>query len=136
MTKKSGLRLAKRLDEVGFSDIVQIRNKVLDLRASGKAVHAFHGGEPFFDTPETVKYAILKALVENKTRYAPSSGIEPLRMALAKKLHTKNQIDATAADVIVTAGEPMHCTSLFRRCSIRAMMCFCFRLTGRQFAIW
>ena len=104
MTKKSGLRLAKRLDEVGFSDIVQIRNKVLDLRASGKPVHAFHGGEPFFDTPETIKYAMMKALVENKTRYAPSSGIEPLRTALAKKLQTKNQIDATAADVIVTAG--------------------------------
>ena len=35
-TKASGLRLAKRLDEVGFSDIVQIRNKVIELRAAGK----------------------------------------------------------------------------------------------------
>jgi aspartate/methionine/tyrosine aminotransferase len=104
MTKKSGLRLAKRLDEVGFSDIVQIRNKVLELRASGQTVHAFHGGEPFFDTPETIKYAMMKALVENKTRYAPSSGIEPLRAALAKKLQEKNHIRATAEDVIVTAG--------------------------------
>lgn len=104
MTKRSALRVAKRLDEVGFSDIVQIRNKVLDLRASGQIVHAFHGGEPFFDTPETVKYALMKALVENKTRYAPSSGIEPLRVALAKKLREKNQIHATPENVIVTAG--------------------------------
>ena len=104
MTKKSGLRLAKRLDEVGFSDIVQIRNKVLELRASGQTVHSFHGGEPFFDTPEPIKYAMMKALVENKTRYAPSSGIEPLRTALAKKLLTRNAIEATAEDVIVTAG--------------------------------
>ncbi len=104
MTKKSGLRLAKRLDEVGFSDIVQIRNKVIELRASGQTVHAFHGGEPFFDTPEPIKYAMMKALVENKTRYAPSSGIEPLRTALAKKLQTRNAIEATPEDVIVTAG--------------------------------
>src|SRR5271165_7685230 len=104
MTKKSRLLLAKRLDEVGFSDIVQIRNKVLDLRASGQTVHSFHGGEPFFDTPEPIKYAMMKALVENKTRYAPSSGIEPLRAALAKKLQTKNHIGVEAADVIVTAG--------------------------------
>jgi aspartate aminotransferase len=104
MTKKSGLRLAKRLDEVGFSDIVQIRNKVLELRASGQTVHTFHGGEPFFDTPEPIKYAMMKALVENKTRYAPSSGIEPLRTALAKKLQTRNAIEANAEDVIVTAG--------------------------------
>jgi len=104
MTKKTGLRLAKRLDEVGFSDIVQVRNKVMELRTSGQIVHAFHGGEPFFDTPEPIKYAMMKALVENKTRYASSSGIEPLRAALAEKLQTKNRIEATAEDVIVTAG--------------------------------
>ena len=45
------MRLAKRLDEVGFSDIVQVRNKVMELRAAGQKVHAFHGGEPFFETP-------------------------------------------------------------------------------------
>jgi aspartate aminotransferase len=44
-----GVRVAKRLDEVGFSDIVQVRNKVMELRAAGQKVHAFHGGEPFFD---------------------------------------------------------------------------------------
>jgi aspartate/methionine/tyrosine aminotransferase len=103
-TKQNGLRVAKRLDEVGFSDIVHIRNKVLDLRASGQIVHAFHGGEPFFDTPENIKYALTKALVENKTRYAPSSGIEPLRTALAKKLREKNHIHSETENVIITAG--------------------------------
>jgi aspartate aminotransferase len=103
-TKTKPIHLAKRLDEVGFSDIVQIRNKVIELRAAGQLVHAFHGGEPFFETPETVKYAGLKALAENKTKYAPSSGIDPLRAAIAKKLQIKNHIDATVDDVIVTVG--------------------------------
>ena len=103
-SKQSALGAAKRLDEVGFSDIVQIRNKVLDLRAAGQTVHAFHGGEPFFETPETIKYALLKAIVENKTRYAPSSGLEPLREALAKKLREKNLLPAQPGDVIITAG--------------------------------
>ncbi len=80
------MHLAKRLDEVGFSDIVQIRNKVLELRAAGQPVHAFHGGEPFFETPESIKEASTRALAENRTRYAPSSGIEPLRTALVHKL--------------------------------------------------
>jgi len=104
MTKHSELRVARRLDEVGFSDIVQVRNKVLELRSAGKIVHAFHGGEPFFDTPESIKYALMKALVENKTRYAPSSGIEPLREALAKKLQEKNNLAAEKEDVIITSG--------------------------------
>jgi aspartate aminotransferase len=103
-TRTKEIHLAKRLDEVGFSDIVQIRNKVLELRAAGNPVHAFHGGEPFFETPDSVKYASLRALVENRTRYAPSSGIDPLRAAIAKKLQTKNHIDAGVEDVIVTVG--------------------------------
>ena len=103
-TETRPLRLAKRLDEVGFSDIVQVRNKVMDLRAAGQAVHAFHGGEPFSETPDAIKYAMLRALVEGKTRYAPSSGIQSLREALARKLQAKNRIDAGVEDVIVTSG--------------------------------
>src|ERR1700744_699582 len=98
------MRLAKRLDEVGFSDIVQVRNRVMELRAEGQKVHAFHGGEPFFETPSTVKYALLSAAVENKTRYAPSSGIEPLRHAIAAKLKERNGLEVSAENVIVTAG--------------------------------
>jgi aspartate aminotransferase len=98
------MRLAKRLDEVGFSDIVQVRNKVMELRAAGQKVHAFHGGEPFFETPNAVKYALLSAAVENKTRYAPSSGVEPLRQAIAAKLKERNGLDVSIENVLVTAG--------------------------------
>ena len=102
--KQSGIRLAKRLDEVGFSDIVQIRNKVMELRASGLPVHALHGGEPFFETPSDIKFAAVQALVENHTHYAPSSGLLPLRNALAEKLAAKNNIHITIDEVIATVG--------------------------------
>src|SRR5580698_1934139 len=100
MTKPSGIRLAKRLDEVGFSDIVQIRNKVMALRAEGVQVHSLHGGEPYFETPETIKYAAIKALADNQTHYAPSSGILPLRKALKEKLARKNALDVSTDEVI------------------------------------
>ena len=103
-TKASNLRLAKRLDEVGFSDIVQIRNKVMALRAAGEKVHLLHGGEPYFETPEPIKYAAIQGLVENQTHYAPSSGIAPLRDALAKKLTEKNNIPTAPDQVIATVG--------------------------------
>jgi aspartate/methionine/tyrosine aminotransferase len=103
-TKQSGLRLAKRLDEVGFSDIVQIRNKVMELRAEGVRVHTLHGGEPFFETPSNIKYAAIQALVDNQTHYAPSSGVLPLRKALVEKLSAKNRIQATTDEVIATVG--------------------------------
>jgi aspartate/methionine/tyrosine aminotransferase len=99
------LRVAKRLDEVGFSDIVQVRNKVMELRAAGKKVYALHGGEPFYDTPEPIKQALARAAEEGMTRYAPSSGIEPLRRALVEKLRRRNGMQSvTEAQVLVTVG--------------------------------
>jgi aspartate aminotransferase len=104
MARQSGIRLAKRLDEVGFSDIVQIRNKVMGMRAEGLQVHALHGGEPYFETPDHIKYAAIKALADNYTHYAPSSGVLQLRQALVQKLAAKNSIQVTADEVIATVG--------------------------------
>lgn len=103
-TRRSGIRLACRLDEVGFSDIVQIRNKVIAMRGEGLQVHALHGGEPFFETPEPIKYAAIQALIENQTHYAPSSGLPQLRKALVAKLAAKNHIEVSTDEVIATVG--------------------------------
>ena len=98
------LRGATHLAQVGFSDIVQIRNRVLELRAQGEIVHQFEGGEPFRPTADHIKAAMNQALLENKTRYAASSGISELRAALAEKLQARNHIPATPGDVIVVGG--------------------------------
>src|SRR5579863_10169122 len=103
-TRLSGIRLARRLDEVGFSDIVQIRNKVMAMRAEGLQVHSLHGGEPFFETPDDIKFAAVRALVDNQTHYAPSSGLPPLRKMMVEKLARKNAIHVTPDEVIVTVG--------------------------------
>lgn len=97
-------RLASRLDDIGFSDIVNIRNRVMELNASGATVYRFEGGEPYINTPEFIKEAMQKALAENRTRYAPSSGIPELRSAIAEKLRNKNRIPASEAHVIVMNG--------------------------------
>ncbi|MFL6207611.1 MAG: pyridoxal phosphate-dependent aminotransferase [Pyrinomonadaceae bacterium] len=101
---KTAFRLATRLERVGFSDIVQIRNRIMELRGSGATVYQFEGGEPFLQTPDHVKEAMRRALAENKTRYAPSSGIAELRTSIAAKVRERNQIPADVADVIVMNG--------------------------------
>lgn len=97
-------RLASRLDEIGFSDIVNIRNRIMKLRASGAKVYQFEGGEPYMNTPDFIKEAMRRAIEENKTRYAPSSGVPELRAAIATKLREKNRIPAEDKDVIVLNG--------------------------------
>ena len=76
----------------------------MELRAAGATVYQFEGGEPFMPTPQTVKDAMKHALDDNKTRYAPSSGIPELRDAIAAKLRTRNRIPADTQDVIVVNG--------------------------------
>ena len=103
-TSPTVLRLASRLTEVGFSDIVKLRNRIMQLRDEGATVYQFEGGEPFMPTPESIKEAAKRALDDNETRYAPSSGIPELRQAIAEKLRTRNNIPAQSKDVIVVNG--------------------------------
>lgn len=98
------IKPAQRAALLGFSDIVRIRNRVLDMKARGQRVLQLEGGEPFMPTPDFVKQAMKDALDQNHTRYAPSSGIAPLLEAIRAKLATKNRIPAEISDVIVTSG--------------------------------
>ena len=97
-------RLATRLDEVGFSDIVLIRNRIMELRAKGATVYQFEGGEPYRETPDYIKEGMSAALRENKTRYAPSSGVPQLRRAIVNKLRERNRIPADEENVIIVHG--------------------------------
>ena len=76
----------------------------MELRDQGATVYQFEGGEPFMPTPDAVKAAMKRALDENQTRYAPSSGIPELREAIAEKLRLRNNSPAQSQDVIVVNG--------------------------------
>jgi aspartate aminotransferase len=95
---------ARRFESVGFSEIVQVRNRVLALLAAGHRVWRFEGGEPYMPTPEPIKAAMSRALARNETRYAPSSGVPELRRAILDKVRRKNSIPADDESPIVVNG--------------------------------
>ena len=98
------MNVSDRASLLGFSDIVKIRNRVLDMRTRGQRVLQLEGGEPFMPTPNFVKDAMKAALDANHTRYAPSSGVPQLLEALRAKLATKNELEVSTNDIIVTSG--------------------------------
>lgn len=100
----TSLQPARRTDQLGFSDIVKIRNRVIDLIQSGASVLRLEGGEPFAPTPSFIKAAMVRALEDGQTRYAPSSGIPSLLEAIERKLADKNRIVANRNDMVVVAG--------------------------------
>ena len=95
---------ARRFEHVGFSEIVQVRNRVLELLAAGHKVWRFEGGEPYMPTPQPIKDAMRRALERNETRYAPSSGVPELRRAVLEKVRRKNGIPADDESPIVVNG--------------------------------
>lgn len=92
------------MSRLGFSDIVRIRNRVLDMQSRGMRVLRFEGGEPFMPTPDHVKQAMKNALDANETRYAPSSGVTPLLDAIVAKLAKQNGLHVDHSNLIVTSG--------------------------------
>lgn len=93
------------LQGVVFSGIVAVRDRLLQLSDPLR----LESGEPSFDTPEHIKEAMAKALRDNATHYAPSTGIKPLKEAVLKKVTEKNGIDfIDGLDQVTITNGGMH----------------------------
>lgn len=95
---------SSRLARVAESPTIRIANVANQLKQDGIDVISFSLGEPDFDTPKHISDAACKALYSGETHYSPSSGIKPLREAIAKKLQTENNLNLDASNVMVTPG--------------------------------
>jgi aspartate/methionine/tyrosine aminotransferase len=98
------IQVAERTSRLGFSDIVRIRNRVIDMIGRGIPVLRLEGGEPFAPTPDFIKRAMKNAIDANQTRYAPSSGVPELLEAIRAKLAARNRLEVDLRNIIVTSG--------------------------------
>jgi aspartate aminotransferase/aminotransferase len=78
--------------------------RVFDLAAKLKDPINFSIGQPDFDVPDVVKQAAIRAIEAGRNRYTPTQGIEPLRVAVAKKLAARNGVVVGSDDVLITSG--------------------------------
>jgi aspartate aminotransferase len=96
--------LAARTREVSESTTLAVAERAAALRAQGVDILSFAAGEPDFDTPEHIKKAAVDALSKGLTKYTPSSGIAPLRAAIAEKLRRDQGLAYEPAQVLVSCG--------------------------------
>ena len=99
--------ISSRVKRLQPSATLTITAKAKELRAKGVDVIGFGAGEPDYDTPPFVKEACAKALMEGKTKYAPSAGIPELREAIARKLYEENRINYNPSEIVVSTGAKM-----------------------------
>ncbi len=104
-----------QLPHVVFSGIVAVRDRLLQLPHPLR----LESGDPNFDTPEHIKEAAVKAIRDNHTHYAPSTGIKPLRDSIVRKVSGKNRItNITHPDQVLVTNGGMH--GLY--CSFRSIL--------------
>jgi aspartate aminotransferase len=96
--------LANRTREVSESSTLAVAERAAKLRAQGVDILSFAAGEPDFDTPEFIKKAAVDALAKGFTKYTPSSGIPPLRAAIAAKLKRDQGLAYDPSQVLVSCG--------------------------------
>ena len=89
------------LDRIPFSGIIRIR----DMMYGVKDPFRLDQGDVSFDTPETVKAAMRRAIDENRSHYLQTTGLPRLQERLAEKLRVQNRIPIGSPDeIMVTTG--------------------------------
>jgi aspartate aminotransferase len=106
--------LSKRIQTLSPSLTIAITMLAQDLKASGKDILSFSAGEPDFGTPRRIKDEAIKAINDGFTQYTAVPGILEVREAVAGKLKRDNNLDYTAADIIVSNGAKHSLFNLFQ----------------------
>ena len=95
---------ARRMSRIKASPAAMISAKAMEMARAGRDVIALSAGEPDFDTPDPIKVAAIRAIVEGKTKYPPLTGIPELREAICRKLERENGLRYAPDQVIVSNG--------------------------------
>jgi len=98
------MRLSERALAITPSLTLKIDSMYKELRASGKDVVGFGTGEPDFDTPDYIKEAAIRAIIEGKTKYTPASGIVDLKKAACERYENKYGLKYDPSQVIISSG--------------------------------
>jgi aspartate/methionine/tyrosine aminotransferase len=92
------------LDTVPVSAIIKIR----DLMHTVKDPFRLDQGDVSFDAPQSVKEAMSRALMENRTHYLPTTGVPRLRELLAEKIRRENHVPIESPDEVIPTNGGTH----------------------------
>jgi (5-formylfuran-3-yl)methyl phosphate transaminase len=84
--------------------VMDVLEKCQELSCAGHDVVHMQIGEPDFDTPECIKQAACKALMDGHTHYTHSQGIIELREAICRHYETTYGVHVHPDQIVVTAG--------------------------------
>jgi aspartate/methionine/tyrosine aminotransferase len=98
------LPISERTRGLGTENAFVVLAEVLARMARGVDIKNFCIGQPDFVTPDHIRLAAMRALIEGKTGYTPSAGIPELRAAVAETIGRTRRLRVSPDDVVVACG--------------------------------
>src|SRR5499426_4837283 len=96
--------LADTLKRIKPSPTIAVTDKARALKQAGRNVIGLGAGEPDFDTPDNIKQAAIKAIMDGKTKYTDVDGIPELKQAIVAKFKRENGLEYKTSQVNVSPG--------------------------------
>jgi aspartate/methionine/tyrosine aminotransferase len=97
-------QIARRAQGIGPFLAVEVFEKAQELERLGLDIVHLEFGEPDFETPPVIQEAALKALKDGRTKYTASTGILPLREAIAEHYQSTYGVRVSPEQILVTPG--------------------------------
>ena len=96
------------------SATLQLSAKAKELKNSGRDIVSLSAGQPDFPTPAPIAEAGIKAIMDGKTGYTPSTGIPELKEAVAESYSLRRNIEWNSSNVVVSCGAKHDLANLIR----------------------
>jgi aspartate aminotransferase len=106
--------LSNRIQSLSESMTIAISTLARELKDSGKDVIGFSAGEPDFDTPQVIKDAAIKAILDGHTKYTAIDGTVGVKQAIKDKLKRENGLEYELCDIMVNVGAKHSLFNLFQ----------------------
>jgi len=98
------MKIASRAINFRSFIVMDVLERASVLERQGQDIIHLEVGEPDFDTPQCVKEAGMKAIMNGKTHYTHSQGIPELREAICRHYMEKYAVNVSPEQIIVTSG--------------------------------
>ena len=97
--------LAESLKRIKPSATIAVTDKARALKLAGRNVIGLGAGEPDFDTPDNIKQAAIKAILDGKvSKYTNVDGMIELKEAVVRKFKRENGLDYKTSQITVGTG--------------------------------
>lgn len=94
------MQISKRVLNLKGSKI----RKIFELAGEVEDPYDLSLGVPAMDVPQSVKQAAIDEIMSDRKGYSVNAGFLEVRKKVAEKLSSKNNIKASAGEIIITAG--------------------------------